>query len=137
MESLLTQSGTFIVDNGASTFIPLWNYMLENNALELLKASGRRIFVHCVVTGGQALADTLTGFARLAETATSGKRSGRLVRSWAGLHPADAKTGKACAPSPLRHRIIPRRRRPLNPARRCRQYDAANPPSTCSIVPVT
>lgn len=69
MQNLLTEPGTFIVDNGASTFIPLWNYMLENNALELLKASGRRIFVHCVVTGGQALADTLTGFARLAETA--------------------------------------------------------------------
>lgn len=69
MESLLTESGTFIVDNGASTFIPLWNYMVENNAVALLKASGRRIFVHCVVTGGQALADTLTGFARLAQTA--------------------------------------------------------------------
>jgi hypothetical protein len=68
METLLTESGTFIVDNGASTFIPLWNYMLENNAVALLKASGRRIFVHCVVTGGQALADTLSGFARLART---------------------------------------------------------------------
>jgi hypothetical protein len=68
METLLTESGTFIVDNGASTFIPLWNYMLENNAMALLKASGRRVFVHCVVTGGQALADTLTGFARLSET---------------------------------------------------------------------
>jgi hypothetical protein len=42
--------------------------MLENNAVALLKASGRRIFVHCVVTGGQALADTLSGFARLAQT---------------------------------------------------------------------
>jgi hypothetical protein len=68
MQSLLTESGTFIVDNGASTFIPLWNYMLENNAVELLKTSGRRVFIHCVLTGGQALADTLTGFARLAQT---------------------------------------------------------------------
>lgn len=68
MESLLTDPGTFIVDNGASTFIPLWNYMLENSAVPLLRACGRRVFVHCVVTGGQALADTLSGFARLAET---------------------------------------------------------------------
>ena len=68
MESLLTESGIFIVDNGASTFIPLWNYMLENNAVALLKSSGRRIFLHCVLTGGQALADTLSGFARLAQT---------------------------------------------------------------------
>ncbi len=92
MESLLTESGTFIVDNGASTFIPLWNYMLENNALALLKASGRRIFVHCVVTGGQALADTLSGFARLAQT--TGDRNivlwvneyfGRVERDGRGL----------------------------------------------------
>ena len=68
MESLLTESGTFIVDNGASTFIPLWNYVLENNAVALLKAAGRRVFVHCVLTGGQALGDTLSGFARLAQT---------------------------------------------------------------------
>ena len=93
MESLLTESGTFIVDNGASTFIPLWNYMLENNAVALLKASGRRIFVHCVVTGGQALADTLSGFARLAQT--TGERNivlwvneyfGRVERDGRALH---------------------------------------------------
>src|SRR5260370_5525280 len=64
MESLLTESGTFIVDNGASTFIPLGNYMLENNAVALLNAAGRRIFLPCVLPGGQALADTLTCLAR-------------------------------------------------------------------------
>ena len=93
LECLLTQSGTFIVDNGASTFIPLWNYMLENNALALLKAAGRRIFVHCVITGGQSLADTLSGFARLAQT--TGERNvvlwvneyfGRVERDGRALH---------------------------------------------------
>src|SRR6202040_2798344 len=29
MERFLTESGTFIVDTGASTFIPLWHYILE------------------------------------------------------------------------------------------------------------
>src|SRR5215510_6879103 len=93
MESLRTESGTFIVDNGASTFIPLWNHMLENNAVALLKASGRRIFVHCVVTGGQALADTLSGFARLAETTKErnvvlwvNEYFGRVERDGRGLH---------------------------------------------------
>lgn len=73
MESLLTEHGTFIVDNGASTFIPLWNYMLENNAVAMLKASRRKLYVHCVITGGQALADTLSGFARLAQTSEDQK----------------------------------------------------------------
>jgi cellulose biosynthesis protein BcsQ len=40
MERLLTEDGIFIVDNGASTFVPLWCYIVENNALELLAAPG-------------------------------------------------------------------------------------------------
>ena len=90
MESLLTESGTFIVDNGASTFIPLWNYMLENNAVELLKSSGRRIFVHCVLTGGQALADTLSGFARLAQT-TGDRNIVLWVNEYFGLVERDGR----------------------------------------------
>src|SRR5436309_1776324 len=31
MEELLTTQGNFIVDNGASTFVPLWHYMLESD----------------------------------------------------------------------------------------------------------
>jgi hypothetical protein len=68
MERLLTEDGIFIVDNGASTFIPLWSYIVENNVLELLRASGRRLCVHTVVTGGQALGDTLKGFKSLADS---------------------------------------------------------------------
>ena len=68
MERLLTEDGIFIVDNGASTFIPLWSYIVENNVLELLRATGRRLCVHTVVTGGQALGDTLKGFKSLADS---------------------------------------------------------------------
>jgi hypothetical protein len=68
MEMILTESGTFVVDNGASTFIPLWNYILENNVIGLLRDSGKKLYVHTVVTGGQALADTLKGFKSLAES---------------------------------------------------------------------
>ena len=54
--------------NGASTFIPMWSYILENDVVRVLGESGRRLFVHCVITGGPALVDTLSGFAKLAET---------------------------------------------------------------------
>jgi hypothetical protein len=43
----------------------------------LLKENGRRVYVHCVITGGQALADTLSGFARLAQTS-----EGRNIVLW-------------------------------------------------------
>jgi hypothetical protein len=68
MERLLTESGTFVVDTGASTFIPLWHYILENHALDCLRQKGKRVFIHSVITGGQSLNDTLSGFEALAET---------------------------------------------------------------------
>src|SRR6266850_3366582 len=68
MESILTDDATFVVDNGASTFIPLWNYILENNVRSLLRQAGKRLCVHTVITGGQALGDTLKGFGELAST---------------------------------------------------------------------
>ena len=69
MDQLLTDGGAiFVVDNGASTFIPLWNYILENNVHDMLRTAGKRLYVHTVITGGQALFDTLNGFSQLAES---------------------------------------------------------------------
>ena len=68
MERMLTESATFVVDNGASTFIPLWHYVIENGAIESLEKHGRRVYVHSVITGGQAMVDTLSGFNDLAST---------------------------------------------------------------------
>ena len=71
MEQFLTaDGGTFVVDSGASTFLPLWHYLLENDALGYLRDHGRKVFVHTVITGGQALLDTLNGFSELAATST-------------------------------------------------------------------
>lgn len=69
-EFLVADGGTFVVDCGASTFLPLWHYLLENNALDHLRDHGRKVFVHTVITGGQALLDTLNGFSELAATST-------------------------------------------------------------------
>jgi hypothetical protein len=70
MERLLTEESTFVVDNGAATFIPMWNYMIENSVVDLLRQAGRRLYVHMVITGGQALLDTLHGFKSLADSAS-------------------------------------------------------------------
>ncbi len=68
MESILSNEGkTFVVDNGATTFLPLASYMAENDAYEVLAASGVDLVTHCVVTGGQAMADTLSGLYSLAQ----------------------------------------------------------------------
>ena len=65
MERLFNENDTFVVDNGASSFIPLTNYLVENNAIQMLHDAGRDVFIHTIVTGGQAFADTLKGFAEL------------------------------------------------------------------------
>lgn len=67
MEWLFTEEGDFIVDNGASCFIPLSTYLIENQAIHLLAEADRQVVVHCVITGGQAMLDTLTGLNRLGE----------------------------------------------------------------------
>jgi hypothetical protein len=69
MERFLNETGIFVVDTGASTFIPFWHYILENDALGFLRRAGREVYVHTVITGGQALADTLSGFNQLGESA--------------------------------------------------------------------
>lgn len=55
-----------IVDNGASSFIALGAYLAENDFLPLLEEQGHRVIFHSIVTGGQALGDTIQGLARMA-----------------------------------------------------------------------
>lgn len=69
VERVCSREGIYIVDTGATTFVPLWHYMLEHQLFHFLVDQGRRVFVHLVVTGGQGMQDTLAGFKRVAETA--------------------------------------------------------------------
>ncbi|HLH30414.1 MAG TPA: conjugal transfer protein TraL [Terriglobia bacterium] len=68
VEKICREDGLFVIDTGATTFVPLWNYILENEILRFLEDHGRMVWVHSVVTGGQAMSDTLNGFAELAKT---------------------------------------------------------------------
>jgi len=54
-----------VVDNGAATFVPLAHYIITNQIADLLESFGHKLIVHTVVTGGQALMDTINGFAQL------------------------------------------------------------------------
>ncbi|PTR05625.1 CobQ/CobB/MinD/ParA family nucleotide binding protein [Nitrosospira sp. Nsp5] len=55
-----------IIDNGASSFVPLSHYLISNQVPALLKEMGHQMMVHTVVTGGQALRDTVSGFSQMA-----------------------------------------------------------------------
>jgi len=62
IEQISDVTDDVIIDNGASTFIPLSAYLISNGIPELLQDMGHRLFVHTVITGGQAMPDTLGGF---------------------------------------------------------------------------
>ena len=55
-----------IVDNGASSFLALNSYIKENDVLGILTESGHNVFFHTVITGGQAIGDTVLGLRSLA-----------------------------------------------------------------------
>ena len=54
-----------IIDNGASSFVPLSHFLISNQVPALLTEMGHELVVHTVVTGGQALLDTISGFSQL------------------------------------------------------------------------
>jgi hypothetical protein len=70
MIDLLEEDGNCVVDNGANTFSPLMGYLIENDCFALLEESGRKVYIHTIVGGGDTLHDTAMGFV---STATSTK----------------------------------------------------------------
>lgn len=62
IEMIIAHDGDVVVDNGASSFIPLASYMLQNDVAGLLESLGRKLVIHTIITGGQAVLDTLNGF---------------------------------------------------------------------------
>ena len=55
-----------IVDNGASSFLALNSYIKENSIIGMLEEAGHSVFFHSVITGGQAIGDTVLGLRSLA-----------------------------------------------------------------------
>ncbi|HAU0227392.1 TPA: conjugal transfer protein TraL [Legionella pneumophila] len=65
IEKIAASDQDIIIDNGASSFVPLSHYIISNQVPALLKDMGHELIVHSVITGGQALFDTITGFIHL------------------------------------------------------------------------
>lgn len=67
VEKLLTEEGPFVIDNGANSFMPILSYMAEGDIFSLLRDSGKRVYVHTIVGGGDTMADTANGFNSIAK----------------------------------------------------------------------
>ena len=71
VEEIVNAPGDVIIDNGASTFVPMSKYLITNAVPSLFASMGFELIIHTVVTGGQALEDTLVGFASIASQFSS------------------------------------------------------------------
>lgn len=65
IEKIAPTTEDVIIDNGASSFVPLSHYLINNQVPSLLQELGHEVVIHTVITGGQALFDTMNGFAQL------------------------------------------------------------------------
>ena len=68
IETFLTEeANAIVVDNGASSFVPFSNYLIENEVIDMLKEAGKDVMIHTILEGGQGLNDTLQGLNVLAK----------------------------------------------------------------------
>jgi hypothetical protein len=65
VEMIDVAKGEVIVDNGASSFVPLSHFLISNRVPSLLTEMGHQLVVHVVIAGAQSLLDTIHGFAQL------------------------------------------------------------------------
>ena len=73
-EAILTNSDqTFVVDNGASTFLPLSQYFLDNCVMEMFDDIEQEVYIHTIIVGGQAMSDTLEGFETISKLVAGSK----------------------------------------------------------------
>lgn len=67
VEIIASAKGDIVIDTGSNAFIPLSYYLLSNGVPALLSEMGHELILHTVVTGGQAMVDTLSNFSLVAK----------------------------------------------------------------------
>ena len=91
IERVVADDTNFVIDNGAASFIPLSYYIAENDAINLIGQHGKQVVIHTVVTGGQAMKDTLAGFVSLVEQMPGDARIVVWLNEFFGDIEADGK----------------------------------------------
>ncbi len=92
IERIVTEDSNFVVDNGAASFIPLSYYIAENDAINLISSMGKEVVIHTVITGGQALMDTIAGFDQLARQMPGNAKIVVWLNEFFGEIKADGKS---------------------------------------------
>lgn len=65
IDMLLDHPGDCVVDNGASSFLPMMAYLMENKVIEYLIAAEKKVYVHAPLIGGLGMDETIRGLTTL------------------------------------------------------------------------
>jgi hypothetical protein len=91
VDRFAAEDTVFVVDTGATAFLPFWTYIVEAEMIRVLGEAGRKVYVHVPISGGEMLNDTLLGFKTLA-TGAADKRLVLWINEYFG---PVAREGKA------------------------------------------
>lgn len=69
IEKIVTEDKISIIDNGASSFVPLAQYISNFDVLNVLQENGVTPYIHTIITAGQGMLDTIQGFKSLSDIA--------------------------------------------------------------------
>ena len=72
VERFLTEDASFVVDSGASVFVPLSQHLVNEAVVSTLEGGGKKMVVHAVVAGGQDLVHTAKGLDTMAREYPAG-----------------------------------------------------------------
>ena len=82
-----------VVDNGASVFLPFRQYMIENRLAQTLADADKELVIHTVITGGQAMTETVDGLVHLVDDFPRKAPHGPNHGSWLNPHWGPVKRG--------------------------------------------
>jgi hypothetical protein len=61
VERILNEDSNFVVDNGATSFVPMSRYLVQDGVVEAICSAGEQVVVHTIVAGGPELVHTGRG----------------------------------------------------------------------------
>ena len=62
IDSIISSDRDFVIDNGATNFLPFMAYLVDNNVAAVLSENGRDLVVHVPIVGAEAMLETIQGF---------------------------------------------------------------------------
>jgi len=78
-ESILMSNRVSVIDNGASTFMPFAQFIKSNGILEIMQEHEKTVFVHVILTAGQAKDDTVAGLLAMIDLVKTAGTNTKIV----------------------------------------------------------